>query len=188
MTTVRKGIDDMHALQDYVDAQAGGPGKGFFQIVTDPFSARRVINAGKMAVVLEIEVSELFGCSGWDHPTCDQSQVDNELDEFYDRGVRSSLFLNKFDNPLAGVRFDSGAIACSSTAATSSARARSGARRPAPGPRPTTRSSPARRPTPPSTGCWARPAWPRARSRRIRPRRTATPADSPTSAPTWPSG
>ena len=65
MTTVRKGIDDMHALQDYVDAQAGGPGKGFFQIVTDPFSARRVINAGKMAVVLEIEVSELFGCSGW---------------------------------------------------------------------------------------------------------------------------
>jgi hypothetical protein len=110
MTTVRKGIDDMHALQDYVDAQAGGPGKGFFQIVTDPFSARRVINAGKMAVVLEIEVSELFGCSGWDHPTCDQSQVDNELDEFYDRGVRSSLFLNKFDNPLAGVRFDSGAI------------------------------------------------------------------------------
>ena len=110
MTTVRKGLDDVHALQDYVDAQAGGPGKGFFQIVTDPFQARRVINEGKMAVVLEIEVSELFGCSGWDHPTCDQSQVDNELDEFYDRGVRSSLFLNKFDNPLAGVRFDSGAI------------------------------------------------------------------------------
>ena len=28
-------------LQDYVDAQAGGPGKGFFQIVTDPFEARQ---------------------------------------------------------------------------------------------------------------------------------------------------
>ena len=49
-------------LQDYVDAQAGGPGKGFFQIVTDPYEARQVINAGKMAVVLEIEVSEPFGC------------------------------------------------------------------------------------------------------------------------------
>jgi hypothetical protein len=110
METVRKGIDDMHALQDYVDAQAGGPGKGFFEVVTDPFQARRVINEGKMAVVLEIEVSELFGCQGWDSPTCDQGQVDRELDEFYDRGVRSSLFLNKFDNPLAGVRFDSGPI------------------------------------------------------------------------------
>jgi microsomal dipeptidase-like Zn-dependent dipeptidase len=110
MTTVRKGIQDMHDLQDYVDAQMGGPGKGFFQVVTDPFEARKVMNEGKMAVVLEIEVSELFGCKGWDHPTCDQAQVDRELDEFYDLGVRSSLFLNKFDNPLAGVRFDSGAI------------------------------------------------------------------------------
>ena len=28
----------------------------------------------------------------------------------YDLGVRSSLLLNKFDNPLAGVRFDSGPV------------------------------------------------------------------------------
>lgn len=41
MNTVRKGIDDIHELQDYVDAQVGGPGKGFFQIVRDPFEARR---------------------------------------------------------------------------------------------------------------------------------------------------
>ena len=110
MTTVRKGLDDMNELQDYVDAQAGGPGKGFFQVVRDPFEARKVINEGKMAVVLEIEVSELFGCRGWETSTCDRAQVDRELDEFYDRGVRSSLLLNKFDNPLSGVRFDSGPI------------------------------------------------------------------------------
>ena len=30
-------LDDIHALQDYVDSQAGGPGQGFFQIVRDPF-------------------------------------------------------------------------------------------------------------------------------------------------------
>jgi microsomal dipeptidase-like Zn-dependent dipeptidase len=110
MNTVRRALDDMDQLQDYVDAQAGGPGKGFFQIVRDPFEARRVINAGKMAVVLEIEVSELFGCKGWDTSTCDKALIDRELDEFYKRGVRSSLLLNKFDNPLAGVRFDSGPI------------------------------------------------------------------------------
>ena len=108
METVRLGIKDMRELQRYVDAQAGGPGKGFFQIVTDPLQARRVINRGQMAVVLEIEVSELFGCRGWDQPNCNRAQVDSALEEFYDLGVRSSLLINKFDSPLAGVRFDSG--------------------------------------------------------------------------------
>ncbi|HYZ28859.1 MAG TPA: hypothetical protein VE570_07370 [Thermoleophilaceae bacterium] len=110
MDTVRRGLADMKELQRYVDAQAGGPGKGFFQIVTDPFEARRVINDGKMAVVLEIEVSEPFDCRGWDQPSCGQAQVDKQLNEMYDLGVRSSLLLNKFDNPLTGVRFDSGPV------------------------------------------------------------------------------
>lgn len=110
MDTVRRGFADIRELQRYVDAQAGGPGKGFFQIVTDPLEARRVINAGKMAVVLEIEISEPFGCRGWETSTCDQAQVDRQLDEMYRAGVRSSLLLNKFDNPLTGVRFDGGPI------------------------------------------------------------------------------
>jgi hypothetical protein len=110
MDTVRRGFKDIRALQRYVDAQAGGPGKGFFQIVTDPYQARRVISRGKMAVVLEIEVSEPFDCRGWDHPSCDQQQVDSGLDEMYKLGVRSMLLLNKFDNPLTGVRFDSGPV------------------------------------------------------------------------------
>jgi hypothetical protein len=111
MDTTRLELDDIHKLQDYVDAQAGGPGKGFFQIVTDPFQARRVINEGKLAVVLEMEVSEPFGCTGTEqNSSCDQAQVDRELQDLYDRGVRSSLLLNKFDNPLTGVRFDSGPV------------------------------------------------------------------------------
>jgi hypothetical protein len=110
MDTTRLELDDIHELQDYVDAQAGGPGKGFFQIVTHPFQARRVINEGKLAVVLEMEISEPFGCMNVDNPTCDQAQVDAQLDELYRRGVRSSLLLNKFDNPLTGVRFDSGPV------------------------------------------------------------------------------
>src|SRR3954463_2059070 len=93
MDTVRRGIKDMHELQDYVDAQAGGPGKGFFQIVTNPYDARRVINQGKMAVILEIEVSEPFDCRGWDESSCDQPQVDRQLDEMHKLGVRSMLLL-----------------------------------------------------------------------------------------------
>jgi hypothetical protein len=110
MDTVRRGLKDMHELQDYVDAQAGGPGKGFFQIVTNPYDARRVINKGQMAVVLEIEVSEPFDCHGWEQSSCDQAQVDRQLNEMYGLGVRSMLLLNKFDNPLTGVRFDSGPV------------------------------------------------------------------------------
>ena len=110
MDTVRRGLADIKELQRYVDAQAGGPGQGFFQIVTNPFDARRVINEGKMAVVLEIEISEPFDCRGWEQPSCDQAQVDEQLDEMYKLGVRSSLLLNKFDNPLTGVRFDSGPV------------------------------------------------------------------------------
>lgn len=109
MGTVRRGLDAIRNLQSYVDAQAGGPGKGFFQIVTDPYEARRVINRGQMAVILEIEISEPFGCRGWTVRSCDKAQIDRELDDLYRRGVRSALLLNKYDNPLTGVRFDSGA-------------------------------------------------------------------------------
>jgi microsomal dipeptidase-like Zn-dependent dipeptidase len=110
MDTVRRGIKSIRQLQRYVDAQAGGPGKGFFKIVTNPFDARRVINQGRMAVVLEIEISEPFDCRGWEQPSCDQAQVDRQLDEVHRLGVRSMLLLNKFDNPLTGVRFDSGPV------------------------------------------------------------------------------
>lgn len=36
MESVRRQIADNYALQDYVDAQSGGPGKGWYRIVTDP--------------------------------------------------------------------------------------------------------------------------------------------------------
>jgi hypothetical protein len=103
-------LRDIKRLQNYVDAQAGGPGKGFFQIVRNPFQARRVINRGKMAVVLEMEVSEPFDCVGSDPSSCNRSVVNKGLEDLYRRGVRSSLLLNKFDNPLTGVRFDSGPV------------------------------------------------------------------------------
>ena len=109
MDTMRRGFRAIRQLQDYVDAQAGGPGKGFFQVVTDPFEARKVINQGRMAVVLEIETSEPFDCRGWEKVTCDKAQIDRQIDEMHRMGVRSSLLLNKFDNPMTGVRFDSGA-------------------------------------------------------------------------------
>jgi hypothetical protein len=51
MAAVRIQDRDIHQLQDYIDAQSGGPGRGWFRLVTDPFEARRVINEGKLAVI-----------------------------------------------------------------------------------------------------------------------------------------
>jgi len=109
MESVRLQRKRIFELQDYIDAQYGGPGKGFFRIVTDPFQARRVANDGKMAVVLGIEVSRLFGC-GINNglPQCDKAQIDRQLDEVYNLGVRQMELINKFDNAFGGVAGDTG--------------------------------------------------------------------------------
>ena len=109
MNAVRRQAADVYALQDYIDAQYGGPGKGFFRIVKDPFEARRVINEGKLAVVLGIEISKLFECGEYnDVPECDRGLIDAQLDEVHRMGVRQMEIVNKFDNGLTGVAGDAG--------------------------------------------------------------------------------
>ena len=109
MASVRLQNRDLDALQDYIDAQNGGPGRGWFRIVRSPFEARQVIAAGKLAVIKGIEVSEPFGCRIYnDKPQCDRAKIDRELDEVYGFGVRQMELINKFDNALGGVAGDSG--------------------------------------------------------------------------------
>ena len=111
MDSVRLQAHDMYKMQDYIDAQFGGPGKGFYRIVKSPFQARKVINAGKMAVVMGIETSVPFGCSmKLDVPTCAISDIDRQLDEVRKLGVRQMELVNKFDNALAGVAGDTGEV------------------------------------------------------------------------------
>jgi microsomal dipeptidase-like Zn-dependent dipeptidase len=111
MDSIRLQAHDMYKMQDYIDAQFGGPGKGFYRIVTNPFQARKVINAGKMAVVMGIETSVPFGChEKLDVPTCSISDIDRQLDEVRKMGVRQMELVNKFDNALAGVAGDTGEV------------------------------------------------------------------------------
>jgi microsomal dipeptidase-like Zn-dependent dipeptidase len=110
MESVRLQARDMFALQDYIDAQFRGPGKGFFRIVKTPTEARRVINDGKLAVVLGVEISEVLDCGRQgDTPLCDEAQIEAGLTELYGLGVRSLFPVHKFDNALGGTAFDSGA-------------------------------------------------------------------------------
>ena len=118
MDSIRLQYRRIHEMQDFIDARAGGPGLGWFRIVRDPFEARRVINEGKMAVVLGIETSEIFGCGGSELlPRCNRDQIVAGLDEIQRMGVASFFPIHKFDNALGGVRFDSGTFGAAINAA-----------------------------------------------------------------------
>jgi microsomal dipeptidase-like Zn-dependent dipeptidase len=109
MDSVRLQAQDLYQLQNYIDAQNGGPGKGWMRIVKTPFEARKVINEGKLAIVMGIEVSRLFDCREFnDVAQCDDPQIDRQLDEVYKLGVRDMELVNKFDNALGGVAGDEG--------------------------------------------------------------------------------
>ena len=107
MDGVRLQYQRIHELQDYIDAQNGGPGEGWFRIVDDPFEARRIMNSGRLAVVLGVEVSVLFDCGVYmGQAKCSTAQIDERLDEVHAMGVRQMELVNKFDNALSGVTGD----------------------------------------------------------------------------------
>jgi microsomal dipeptidase-like Zn-dependent dipeptidase len=109
MDSIRLQAQQMRAFERYIDAQYGGPGEGWYRIVTNPFQARRVVNRGKLAVVMGIETSVPFKCSmKADVPQCDKATIDAQLAEVHRMGVRQMELVNKFDNALSGVAGDEG--------------------------------------------------------------------------------
>ena len=109
MSSVHVQSKDLYALQNYIDAQSGGPGKGWFRIVTDPFQARRVINQGKLAVIEGIEVSRIFGCGEQSNVAeCGPAQVDAGLKEVHALGVRTFFPVHEFDNAFGGTKMIAG--------------------------------------------------------------------------------
>ncbi|NVB43153.1 membrane dipeptidase [Pseudenhygromyxa sp. WMMC2535] len=104
MTAVDRIIDESYALERYIDAQAGGPGEGWFRIVQTPAEAREIIASGKLAVVLGIETSDLFGCKITPRngsPTCDEAYIKEQLDYYYALGVRAIFPVHKYDNAFS---------------------------------------------------------------------------------------
>jgi hypothetical protein len=109
MASVQIQSRDLYELQDYIDAQSGGPGKGWFRIVTDPFQARQAINQGKLAVVEGIEVSRIFGCGEYNGvPQCNQAQVDSGLKQVWNLGVRTFFPVHEFNNAFGGSKMIAG--------------------------------------------------------------------------------
>ncbi|MFE7039863.1 discoidin domain-containing protein [Streptomyces atratus] len=111
MTAIRLEAKKSYDMQAFIDKMYGGPGKGWFRIVTNSAQAREVIAQGKLAVVLGVETSEPFGCKQiLDIAQCSKEDIDRGLDELRELGVSSMFLCHKFDNALCGVRYDSGAL------------------------------------------------------------------------------
>lgn len=117
----------MYAMQDYIDAQYGGRGEGWYQIVHDPIEARRAVEQGKAAVVLGIEISNLVDCkvnynsqrmqepfeetgTGLNENTytCRMTETGapdeilTQLQRMEDWGVRQIVTIHEFDNAFGG--------------------------------------------------------------------------------------
>jgi len=117
----------MYAMQDYIDAQYGGPGAGWFRIVHGSGEARSVIEQGKLAVVLGIEVSNFLDCQPTYNPLRQQepyeetgsgptettyacamtetgapNEVLTQLQRIHGWGVRQVISIHEFDNAFGG--------------------------------------------------------------------------------------
>ncbi len=122
MQVVEIQLDNIYEMEKYIDAQYGGPGCGWFRIVTSPEEAREVISEGKMAVFLGVEVDTFLGCDedylGLYHEgkmsksECDRqlARMEAALDHLYDRGVRTVFPIHALNNGFGGCQLYQGEV------------------------------------------------------------------------------
>ncbi|MGH3998670.1 MAG: membrane dipeptidase, partial [Pseudonocardiaceae bacterium] len=95
-------------MEAYLDAKSGGPGSGWYRIVRTPTEARAVIAQGKLAVILGIEVDHLFNCRTEGDLT--QDQLNEQLDRYFDLGVRYIFPIHFSNNGFGGTAFQNALI------------------------------------------------------------------------------
>jgi microsomal dipeptidase-like Zn-dependent dipeptidase len=102
-----------YMMQDAVDREHGGPGKGWYRIVRDPEEASEVVSEGKLAVILGTELQHLFNCDV-DRPACSPAKIDDGLDQLEAMGVNYVFLihhkLNQFGGPATFVPLNSGPV------------------------------------------------------------------------------
>ncbi len=87
-----------------------GAGRGWFRLVYTPAQARRVIANGKLAVIIGIESSDLFGCTTvGGKPGCTRAGIDRGLRRYAKLGVRGMFIGHWINNALTGTALEGGA-------------------------------------------------------------------------------
>jgi microsomal dipeptidase-like Zn-dependent dipeptidase len=108
--TIELELARLRALADYVDAQSGGPGTGWLRLVYDPWQARRVMEQGKLAVLIGVEASNPFGCSELlNQPQCTRADVDQGIALYRRLGISTMFIAHWVDNAFAGAALQGGA-------------------------------------------------------------------------------
>jgi hypothetical protein len=108
MVTGSQQVKYLYDIENYIDAQQGGPGKGWYRIVKTPAEARSVIAEGKLAVVPGLEFSNIFHCrvqflpDGSETSDCTRQDIDREIDQAWDLGVRQVFPFHDVDSALGG--------------------------------------------------------------------------------------
>ncbi|MDX1694659.1 MAG: hypothetical protein R3208_12910 [Ketobacteraceae bacterium] len=105
--TSEKQLQAAHDLVDYIDAQHGGPGKGWLRLVSTPEAARQVIKNKKLAMVIGSETPDLFHCiDGVEggRSECTPDYIDARLDEYAQKGIQTIFPVHHYDNDFGGAR------------------------------------------------------------------------------------
>lgn len=114
--SMRYIVEQLKAARDFerfIDEQSGGIGQGWFRIVDTPQHAREVIREGKLAVILGIEVDNLFNCKERGCPADfglpaariapltslpQPTTIEEAVNVIHDMGVRHIFPVHNFDN------------------------------------------------------------------------------------------
>lgn len=99
MPAADRQIQAAKDLEAFIDSRSGGPGRGWYRIAYTARQAREIINSGKMAVILGIEVDDLYNCSDGQ---CTPEVLGQRVQHYYDLGVRHVHPIHVFDNPFGG--------------------------------------------------------------------------------------
>ncbi len=96
-----KPCDDMKNVRRQIDAARAFAARNasWYEIALSPAHARRIIQEGRLAVVLAIETSEIF------NNVTNEAELDRELDTYYNLGVRSIQPVHELNNKFAGTAY-----------------------------------------------------------------------------------
>lgn len=93
--------DDMKNVRRQLEAANAFAARNssWYVIALSPSHARRIIQEGKLAVILAIETSEIF------NNVTNEAELDRELDTYYNLGVRSIQPVHELNNKFAGTAY-----------------------------------------------------------------------------------
>lgn len=95
------GCNDMDAVDRQIAAAKDLEAHvDWYRIAYSAEQARQIINSGRMAVVLGVEVDQLFNCRATG--SCSDADVKRELGRYYAMGVRHFFPVHVFDNGFGG--------------------------------------------------------------------------------------